>query len=300
MKSSSSLFEKISLSAVLWIIQFVSASAQTCSCSPLTYRWTLDLSNPCPTEIPLNDGIGSDSFCKIFTTTLDPVVRVTRIQFLEYGETLADLVTYYQESGEWLDGDEMNVESITSQYPSVYTTAAGFELDGYTEAGNKVVLQWIVNYTNDCEKDPYGSISSIAWLQFSNQTPALDSTCTSSDKPNKYSKSPKSPKIPKTPKSKSPKEAKSSWSYKSPKSAKGSKRPKTSKDPKSSKDSSSKSTKTKGIKTAWSYKSAKGAQYSKSPKMTKSDKSSWSYKSLKSSKSEKTPKVAWSKGGYLR
>jgi hypothetical protein len=65
------------------------------------------------------------------------------------------LVSYYEESGEWLDGDEMSVESITSGDPSVYTTAAGFELDGYTAAGNKVVLQWIVNYTNECEKDPY-------------------------------------------------------------------------------------------------------------------------------------------------
>jgi hypothetical protein len=176
--SSGGLFEKFTLFAILLIIQFVSSvSSLPCSCSPLVYQWTLDLSNDCPTEIPANDGIGSDSFCKIFTTTVDPVVKVTRIQFLEYGETLADLVTYYEESGEWLDGDVMSVESITSGDPSVYTTAAGFELDGYTAAGNKVVLQWIVNYTNDCEKDPYGNISSIAWLQFVSRFCYLHAPC---------------------------------------------------------------------------------------------------------------------------
>ena len=168
MSFSLSMFEKLALLSILLLLlfEFCAAAALPCSCSPLVYRWTLDLNNPCPDSMPVNNGIDNDSFCKIFTPTLDPVVKVMRIQFLQYGETLGDLVTYNEESGEWLDGDEMSVESITSGDPSVYTTAAGFELDGYTEAGVKVVFQWIVNYTNQCENDPYENISSIGWLQF--------------------------------------------------------------------------------------------------------------------------------------
>jgi hypothetical protein len=132
----------------------------------LLYNWTLSLDSPCPADIPENDGIGQDSFCKILTTSSDPVVKVTSLKFFEYGDSISDLVNYELMEGEWLDGDQMSVESITKNNEDVYTTGAAFELKGFTEEGTKSTLQWVVDYTNACSEDPYENISSIAWLQF--------------------------------------------------------------------------------------------------------------------------------------
>jgi hypothetical protein len=100
------------------------------------------------------------------TTSSDPVVKVTSLKFFEYGDSISDLVNYELMEGEWLDGDQMSVESITKNNEDVYTTGAAFELKGFTEEGTKSTLQWVVDYTNACSEDPYENMSSIAWLQF--------------------------------------------------------------------------------------------------------------------------------------
>ena len=91
---------------------------------------------------------------------------MTSLKFFEYGDSISDLVNYELMEGEWLDGDQMSVESITKNNEDVYTTGAAFELKGFTEEGTKSTLQWVVDYTNACSEDPFENISSIAWLQF--------------------------------------------------------------------------------------------------------------------------------------
>ena len=124
------------------------------------------MSNECPGGIPENDGIGNESYCKILTATVDPVVRVSMFQLLEYGADLGDLANFRMITGNWTDGDTMSVESITKNETDVFTSAAGFELTGYTAAGKEVTFQWIVDHTNACGEDPYENIKSIGWLNF--------------------------------------------------------------------------------------------------------------------------------------
>jgi len=124
------------------------------------------LSSECPDPIPDNDGLGSDSVCRVLTATLDPVVRVSQLKFFEYGGDLGDLVNYRVINGNWTEGDSMSVESITKNEPDVFTSSAGFELTGYTAAGKDVDLQWLVDHTNACGEDPYQNIETIGWLKF--------------------------------------------------------------------------------------------------------------------------------------
>jgi hypothetical protein len=153
------------LIALIFLVDACTASLP-CSCSPLVYNWTLSLNSECPETLPANDGLGSNSICKILTTTLDPVVRVSALRFYEYGSDLGDLVTFRFYSGNWTEGDSMSAESITKTEPDVFSSSAGFELTGYTAAGKDVAFQWLVDHTNACGEDPYQNIKSIGWMKF--------------------------------------------------------------------------------------------------------------------------------------
>lgn len=200
---------KSCLIAFIFLLDSCTASLP-CSCSPSTYKWTLDLNSSCPDVIPENDGIGQNSFCKILTASTSPVLNVTSFEFYEYGASVSELVNYRLIKGEWYDGDEMSVDSITKDKRDIYTSGVGFELKGYTEDGKTTTFQWVVQYTNACGEDPYENISSVGWLEIAGQTPASSDTCT----PCKSSKSSKSWEYPKT--------GKGSKSFKSPKSSKSS------------------------------------------------------------------------------
>jgi len=106
-------FDLFSLESCLIAVIFLVVDACTgtgtaslpCSCSPFVYNWTLALFNECPVATPENGGIGKNSFCKINTASLDPVVIVNEITFYEYDVDLGKLVTFSPISGYWTDRD---------------------------------------------------------------------------------------------------------------------------------------------------------------------------------------------------
>jgi len=140
-----------------------------CSCSPIVYKWKLNLNSICPDTIPTNEGVGINSSCGFIPPSdadQQPIVKVTALRFLEFGAELGDIVNFQLIMGEWFDGDQMEIESITKNETDVYTTAASFELDGMTEEGETITMQWIVDYTNYCGVNPDVNITDIAWMEF--------------------------------------------------------------------------------------------------------------------------------------
>ncbi|GFH55285.1 predicted protein [Chaetoceros tenuissimus] len=146
-------------------------AASPCSCSPLTYEWTLDFkAGGCPDPETLNqvDGITNSSMCQIYTTTDGDPVQIDELRFFEYGAGLHDLVNYRVLRGKWNDTDTMSVSSITSEDPTIFTSSATIELAGTKEDGSSFLFIWLADYTNACNVEPYDGIDSIAYLNFTN------------------------------------------------------------------------------------------------------------------------------------
>lgn len=131
-----------------------------CTCSPLVYRWELNFDGTC--SIPDNDGVSSFSTCRVEDGT---PIKVDKLVFAEYDNDLG-LVNWQELPGEWLNGDIMEVESITNKDPNVVTSFAAFELEAINAEGDDILFQWIVDYTNACGVDPYTNVTNIGWLEW--------------------------------------------------------------------------------------------------------------------------------------
>ena len=148
-------------------IIFLQSSADTCSCAPRKYTWTLNLNGTCPEQIPLNEGLGLDSDCVI--SSLKPntdgvPVKVTQVNLFEYGQDVGVLINYKEINGNWLNGDMIQVESIASN--GIFPSGAGIDLKAVTDNNETIFMSWLADYTNACGADPYANVTQIAWLDF--------------------------------------------------------------------------------------------------------------------------------------
>ena len=188
---SGSLMKSVFLALILFAQSCTSAP---CSCSPIIYKWKLNLNSTCPISsvIPANDGVGCspnykwklnlNSTCPIssaiptndgvgyghcyITPSQLPIVKVILLGFKEFDEDPDNHINFKQVSGEWFDGDDMEIESITKTDTGLYTAASSFHLHGETAGGLAVTMKWFVEYTNACDVNPYANIANIAWMEF--------------------------------------------------------------------------------------------------------------------------------------
>jgi hypothetical protein len=143
----------------------------SCSCTPLVYKWKLDFTQSCPpADITVGNGAGvKDAFCTVKNgsnlTDLKPV-SVTRYQIIELGQDLTPIKVKEESMITLKDGDEISFSSITGAQPSVVSGGLQVHMDGLNSADEKIVLEWIVRYSNLCEVYPYSDGNSLGWMEF--------------------------------------------------------------------------------------------------------------------------------------
>ena len=158
-------------------------SRYLCSCTPLVYKWKLDFTQSCP---PANISVGNDAgvkdaYCTVTNgsnlTDLKPV-SVTSYQIIELDDFLVPIKVKAEpnplplevETSKSMitlkDGDEISFSSITGVQPSVISGGLQARMDGLNSADEKIVLEWIVRYSNLCEVYPYSDGNSLGWMEF--------------------------------------------------------------------------------------------------------------------------------------
>ena len=155
---------------------------QNCSCTPLIYRWTLDFSKTCGTDEDINVDIGPgkgilSAECNIrvenpaFAMTEDSLVpvKVLGYQLIELGQSFERIKVYAESFGSsspLLDGAEIEFTSETAAV--VDEVSGGFVIFVTAEnaSGETIELQWIMLFSNLCEKDVFKPGDSVGWIVF--------------------------------------------------------------------------------------------------------------------------------------
>jgi hypothetical protein len=146
-------------------------SRYLCSCTPLVYKWKLDFTQSCP---PANISVGNDAgvkdaYCTVTNgsnlTDLKPV-SVTSYQIIELDDFLVPIKVKAEPNITLKDGDVISFSSITGVQPSVISGGLQARMDGLNSADEKIVLEWIVRYSNLCEVYPYSEGNSLGWMEF--------------------------------------------------------------------------------------------------------------------------------------
>lgn len=174
--------------ALLVSIIVRSTDAQTCSCSPLVYRWKLDLTQTCPPpglSLGTGDGKGIASVeCDVTMgnpedpVDLDPI-NVTYYQIIELDENLVPVKVNVERDLRLVDGMRISFVSETAADTKLVTGGIQASVDAVNSAGNEIRLTWIVRYSNLCETKPYEAGDSIGWMVYDVESiPSRDKTCT--------------------------------------------------------------------------------------------------------------------------
>ena len=155
---------------------------QNCSCTPLIYRWTLDFSKTCGTDEDINVDIGpgkgiTSAECNIrvenpaFAMTEDSLVpvKVLGYQLIELGKSFERIkvdAESFGSSSPLLDGAEIEFTSETAAV--VDEVSGGFVIFVTAEnaSGETIELQWIMSFSNLCEKDVFKPGDSVGWIVF--------------------------------------------------------------------------------------------------------------------------------------
>lgn len=142
-----------------------------CSCTPLVYKWKLDFDGTCPPEnITVGKDAGvKDAFCTVTNgrNVSDFVpVSVTAYQIIELDLDLVPLKVKADSNITLKNGDSIVFSSITGVEPNEYSGALQATLDALNSADEKIVLEWIVRYSNLCEILPFSDGDSLGWMKF--------------------------------------------------------------------------------------------------------------------------------------
>jgi hypothetical protein len=150
---------------------FTSSRAQDiCSCTPLVYEWKLDFQRTCiPSNITIGENQGiREAFCSIepasnFTTNLVPI-KVITYKIIELDMELAPLKSESMSNISLIEGDLITFASITAVDSTQFSGGFQVSLVGVNDAFQDVILEWLVRYSNICEKDTYALGDSIGWM----------------------------------------------------------------------------------------------------------------------------------------
>ena len=141
-----------------------------CACHPSVYTVTLDLEATCEDNTVEGDGILPDPVC-VVDTEADDVVPIV-IESIQFGEVKADFEVLEEET---LAGDEGFVTGSEVSYTSMLAEADAVEelptglalvISGRNAAGEEVVQNLLISYTNDCEVIPDLVGKQIGWAIF--------------------------------------------------------------------------------------------------------------------------------------
>lgn len=155
---------------------------QNCSCTPLIYRWTLDFSKTCGTDEDINVDIGpgkgiTSAECNIrvenpaFAMTEDSLVpvKVLGYQLIELGESFERIkvdAESFGSSSPLLDGAKIEFTSETAAVVDEVSEGFVVFVTAENALGETIDLQWIVTFSNLCEKDVFKPGDSVGWMVF--------------------------------------------------------------------------------------------------------------------------------------
>lgn len=178
-----------SLILILWLlVESVEAQGPACSCTPTVYRWRINFDGTCPpNNVQSGPGTGLSGVSCDISTINSPITNITYVQILELGPTLAQVLKAETSRDIALNDTVIEFSSVTSALPSVYAVGLQFFARANTESSGTVELQWIVSFSNICEKTVFQNGNSLGWLTFENLVPPRESTCAfSSESPSLY------------------------------------------------------------------------------------------------------------------
>ena len=147
------------------------SNTELCACSPRVYELTFDFDLECePINVDFESGGILDATChvngfdNINVTDLVPVA-VSSVQLIEIGQGGAPIAVE-QYTGDYRDGASIEYTSISFE-GAVAPRAFQVRALGRNEAGDPLVLQWAVTYSNNCGVWPVLEINdSIGWTIF--------------------------------------------------------------------------------------------------------------------------------------
>ena len=156
---------------------FTYAQGDVCSCSPSTYKWTLDFLSTClDTGFPDPDedkGV-SDASCLIInkdnqsSSDMTPV-KVTGYQIVEQDASFTALKTESNLNLNLNDGGEIEYDSFTSMagleeedYPFVLSVT----VYAVNANGEEIDLVTLVKFSGTCQLEVFGNGDTIGWLKF--------------------------------------------------------------------------------------------------------------------------------------
>lgn len=158
------------------------SSVELCACSPRVYEFTFDFSLECePLNVDLESGGIVDASCLVSgfddlnVTDLVPVA-VSSVQVIEIGKD-GTPISIAQEKGDFRDGGTFTYTSASFE-GAVAPRAFQVRAIGRNEAGEPLVLQWAVTYSNNCGVFPVLQIDdSIGWTIFTGLAEPLELVC---------------------------------------------------------------------------------------------------------------------------
>ena len=159
------------LTSLLSFLSSASGNTDLCACSPRVYELTFDFSLECePINVDLENGGIVDATClvtgfdDINVTDLIPVA-VSSVQLIEIGQSGAPAAVA-QETGDFRDGSTITYTSISFE-GAVAPRAFQVRALGRNAAGEPLILQWAVTYSNNCGVWPVIDVfDSIGWTIF--------------------------------------------------------------------------------------------------------------------------------------
>jgi hypothetical protein len=161
-------------------------SQDTCSCSPLVYRWTLDFSNSCnfssqgnPSgdigiSVGLQEAVQSATCSVKIEKPTSPVteeslqpVLVKGFQFVELGVNLQRIkvVSNPLNFVPLLDGGALEFTSEAASGMEMPSALIAF-IFAENADGDDIQLEWLIRFSTLCDVAPFQVGDSLGWLKF--------------------------------------------------------------------------------------------------------------------------------------
>ena len=146
-----------------------------CSCTPLVYKWRLDFDLFCPPANVTSDEFDTgntgirDVFCQIVsesnTTDLKPV-SIISFQIIELSQNLTPIKVNNRDDINLKNGDVITFNSLTTVQPEEISGGLQASVNAINMNLETIRLEWLVRYSNICEKLPYDFGNSLGWMVY--------------------------------------------------------------------------------------------------------------------------------------
>lgn len=148
------------------------AQQQICSCSPPTYYWQLDFSRAgCPLSVTGQGGTAGTPFCDLssvspnFNGDFKPVA-ITDFLFIELDTQLSGIKILELTDTRLENGDTIEFESVTSVSQGQISGGLQGAFVAVNQAGQKFTLDFLLRFSNACERLPFNAGDSLGYLVF--------------------------------------------------------------------------------------------------------------------------------------